>query len=197
MLTAIHMVESRKNRATWLFRCECGKEVERVSIYVRSSLRRFGSIPNCGCRSAVSRGTNAKRTHGQSRHPLYDVHRQMLRRCNNPGCKDYPGYGARGIIVCREWAHVNGFIAWSLQSGYQQGLTIERVNNNLGYSPDNCRWIPNVQQAANTRRTRKLVINGETISASELSRRSGLKLRTIIGRLNREWPDSRLTEPPH
>lgn len=196
MLTGLRRVGCRKMTGTtyrpiWAWRCDCGVEVERAAANVVISTRR-GSVPNCGCRTLKSKAANgrANRIHGMSQgasRRLYDVHRQMMRRCRDPACRDFPLYGARGITVCDEWRHVSAFVAWAMSSGYQPGLTIERKDNGAGYSPGNCTWIPNERQARNTRRLRLITAHGKTMFASDWSRETGINVRTIIGRLNRGW----------
>lgn len=197
MLTALRDVGSRNNRRRWLFQCDCGACVERDAITVRNIARKGGK-PNCGCALSEIRAGNGRlgRTHGLSTHRLYDVHRQMLRRCENPNSKDYPLYGARGISVCDEWQDIHAFFDWALASGYEQGLTIERIDNDKGYSPDNCTWIPNERQAHNTRRLLLITHNGITDYASSWARRTGLPIRTIISRKRYGWDDARTIETP-
>ncbi len=140
------------------------------------------------------------KTHGCSigaRRKLYDVWRQMRRRCYDPACKDYPLWGGRGIGVCHEWHNPRAFCEWAEQNGYADGLTIERVDNDSGYSPGNCTWIPNERQARNTRRIRYITAFGQTKSASDWARETGISYTSLIMRLNLGWsPERALTEPP-
>lgn len=197
MLTAVRDVGSIGNRRVWLFHCDCGGSAERVAISVRSVAKR-GGVPNCGCALSSIRAENGRRnrTHGLSTHLLYDVFRQMHQRCENPNCKDYPLYGARGISVCDEWANIHAFFKWAKATGYRQGLTIERRDNDRGYSPENCHWIPNERQAHNTRRLILITHNGVTKHASEWARDLGVGVRTIIARKRYGWDDARIIETP-
>src|SRR4030067_820993 len=76
------------------------------------------------------------------KHPLYSVWYNMKQRCLNPNNKNFMQYGKRGITICSEWLDFNAFELWGINSGYYSGLTIDRVNNNKGYTPSNCQLIP-------------------------------------------------------
>lgn len=85
---------------------------------------------------------------------LYQIWRGMKRRCEDPGCKDYPDYGARGIAVCAEWREsFSAFSDWAWDNGYTVDRSLDRLDVNRGYSPDNCRWASNQEQQANKRKT--------------------------------------------
>lgn len=96
------------------------------------------------------------RNHGLSKHRLYEIWIGLRKRCNNPKHQRYYDYGAKGILVCEEW-NINfmSFYNWALDNGYKSDLSIDRINNNLGYSPDNCRWATQEIQSRNTRRIRE------------------------------------------
>lgn len=197
MLTAVKDVGSRNNRRVWMFRCDCGGLVDRDAISVRSVAKR-GGTPNCGCATPGIRAANGRsnRTHGLSATLLYGVFRQMHQRCTNPASKDYPGYGGRGIAVCAEWESIKTFFAWAAASGYRKGLTIERKDNDKGYCPENCVWIPNENQALNTRRLLLLTHDGITAHASFWARKLGMPIRTVIARKRYGWDDHRTLTAP-
>ena len=85
---------------------------------------------------------------------LYSIHRGMKTRCTNKNYKDYSKYGGSGITVCKEWLSYNGFKIWAEANGYEDGLTLDRKNNELGYTPSNCRWVTHVIQKRNRRKTK-------------------------------------------
>ena len=86
----------------------------------------------------------------------------MIERCYRPNARSYKWYGAKGITVCDEWKDFKAFEAWALSAGYKNNLSIERIDNSKGYSPDNCKWIPLCEQNKNRTNTVRITINGET-----------------------------------
>lgn len=196
-LTAIKFLVAENRASYWLFKCDCGVFVKRIARFVRYAASE-GTQVSCGCKVSAIRAENGRRntTHGLSKYKLYDVHRQMMRRCYDPDCKDYPAYGERGISVCEDWQNMRTFMDWCESSGYCDGLTIERIDVNGGYEPANCTWIPNEFQAHNTRRLHNLTVNGETKFISQWARDLGIGRNTIHTRLEHGWsPEEALTTP--
>jgi len=93
-----------------------------------------------------------KATHGMNGTKLHSVWGDMKDRCLNSKCKYFPRYGGRGIIVCNRWMTFMPFFAWAILNGYKQGLQIDRIDNDGGYNPDNCRWVTARQNMLNRRR---------------------------------------------
>jgi len=149
-LVVIERAENKGGHAGWLCQCNCGKDV----IVSSSSLRR-GLSQSCGCKRREEISC-LRSKHKGTKTRLYNIWQNMLKRCNNPHSSRYSDYGGRGITVCDEWLH--DFIAfrdWALTHGYRDYLTIDRINNDKGYSPDNCRWATVAEQNRN-KRPRKL-----------------------------------------
>lgn len=125
--------------------------------------------------------------HGMSGSKLHYIWKGMRQRCLNPNNKDYHNYGMRGISISNEWMEFLGFYKWSVQSGYKDGLTIERIDVNDGYFPHNCKWIENKKQARNTRKLVLLEYNGCIRPLVEWAEIFNISSKTIKGRLSRGW----------
>lgn len=141
--------KNKEARRCGLYSCSCGNTFRAISRDVNS-----GNTKSCGCLKLRKLKENIK--HGECRTKLYYVWQEMKKRCLNVKHKQYPDYGGRGIMVCKEWQ--DSFILfkeWSLDNGYTHGLQIDRINNNLGYSSDNCRFTTPSIQSQNTRLLRK------------------------------------------
>lgn len=138
------LVKSRSeiNDSYVIVDCDCGKLNHHTCGY--SILQ--GRTKSCGCLTMENLLIRNKEnsTHNQSKNKLYHIHKSMKRRCTVISDKRYVNYGGRGIKVCDEWLGDNGlftFINWSEQNGYEEGLSIDRINNDGNYEPSNCRWI--------------------------------------------------------
>lgn len=107
--------------------------------------------------------------HGLSTHPLYNVFKSMHDRCENSECKAFERYGGRGITVCDEWSidHIDDFVSWALANGWKRGLEIDRIDNDKGYSPDNCRIVTAKENGRNKRSNKCVEINGEKMLLCE------------------------------
>lgn len=185
----------------WLCQCDCGT----VRPVNGGSLRRHLSS-SCGCLSAEKRAEAARsraKHHGKGER-LYAVWIGMKNRCNNPHDKHYPDYGGRGIKLCEEWSDYSVFRQWAMLAGYDPladkgECTIERVNNDAGYSPENCIWASSVTQCNNRRNNRRLSFNGEEKTLSEWAREIGIRKDTLRRRIcEYGWSVERaLTEPVH
>ena len=107
---------------------------------------------HCGCLKKGIVASKCKKEYPK----MVESYKHMKQRCYNKNDKDYHNYGARGIKICEEWLNDrNYFYEWALMNGYVDGLTIDRINNDLGYSPENCRWVPMCEQGKNTRRVKR------------------------------------------
>lgn len=183
-LTVISKAYKKYGRNFYLCKCDCGNETTVDIGHLRS-----GHTTSCGCRKNVR--------HGGSKTPEYVVWCDMLSRCNNPNNIAYKNYGGRGIKVCERWAKFPNFIA-DMGSRPSSKHTIDRMNNDGDYEPSNCRWATRKEQQNNMRSNHYLELNGEKKTISRWSEDLGIKLTTLIGRLDRGWTvEETLTTPLH
>lgn len=182
--------KDKSNSRFWECQCECG----RLHITLGRSLRN-GSCRSCGCLHNEEFG-NRWRTHDRSRTPEHRIWIAMISRCNDPHKTGYENYGGRGINVCKRWRE--SFEAFFGDMGERPSPkhTIERRNNDKGYSPDNCYWATRKEQARNRRTNRLLTYHGETLPVCEWAERIGISNRTLLGRLNCGWSVDRAIETP-
>jgi len=168
----------------WNCTCECGAEKKVDGCCLRRE-----STLSCGC-LARERST----THGLAdRHPVYNVWLAMRRRCGNPRDKDY---GGRGITVCDRWNDFAVFLA-DMGDRPTPDHTIERIENDKGYSPDNCKWATRAEQNENTRQTKLITFNGVTLSRGKWAKRLGIHGRTLRSRLDKlGWSVERALTTP-
>lgn len=204
-LVAIERVGRKGSSATWLCRCDCGKE-KVISTHVL----REGKAQSCGClrlerfrAKMVKHGGTIK---GQEER-LYTILKGMKRRCHNAKDRKYHLYGGRGIAVCDEWLGEDGYVnfrAWAMANGYRDDLTIDRIDVNGNYSPWNCRWITLQEQNLNRRNTRYVTYRGEKRTLKSVADECGIYEEALASRLNLGWtiekavstPIRRITEKP-
>lgn len=187
-LTVIERAENKGKHIYYLCVCDCGN-----TIKVRSDKLSSGSTISCGCRKHESKII----THGKSKTKLYHVYIAMKQRCYNPNCEAYHNYGGRGIKICDEWLGENGFVNfynWAFSNGYREGaeqgtLTIDRIDVDKGYSPDNCRWRTIQEQQMNTTRNVWLTYGNEKHTLKEWSEIRGIKYSILRNRVSKlGWP---------
>ncbi len=197
-LTAIKRVGSDRQRCSiWKCKCDCGKEVE-----VRLRSLTSGNTKSCGClHSDVCR--EMKTEHGLSvdsngKTPrLYSIWKNMKQRCSNPNASKYEIYGGKGISVCEEWQEYINFHNWAMENGYDDDLTIDRIDNEKNYSPENCRWASYKEQSLNTSQNRIIKFNGKSLTVTEWARRLNIKRSTLDARINEYgWSIKRALNEP-
>lgn len=192
-LTVMNEVETSKAGSYWLCRCDCGNE-----IVTKGNSLVSGKTMSCGCYSKdMLIRSNTK--HGKARTRIYNIWLSMRARCNSPNNPNYKYYGAKGITVCDEWNSTEGFVNfynWAVTNGYEDSLSIDRIDFNKGYSPSNCRWATWQQQIENRSCTVYMTYNGETKTTIEWSKITGLSRKLLNDRKRRGWDDEKsLTTP--
>lgn len=114
---------------------------------------------------------------------IHTAWKNMLERCENPQHSGYEDYGGRGITVCEEWHKFFPFYSWSLINGYDNNLTIDRIDNDKGYSPNNCRWVSQKENSRNRRNNRVITFNGESLCIAAWAERLGITFQALADRL--------------
>ena len=185
-LVAKKIEPSPKRGTYWRCICDCGEE----TVVYGPSLTR-GSTKSCGCfrKEMRSKQPNGLR-HGLRYTRIYRTWDGIIQRCYNKSCFAYKDYGERGIVICGEWRHdIKAFYAWAINNGYKETLTIERIDNDGNYCPDNCKWIPQSEQPKNQRKSVRLTCAGQTRTAAEWSRELDMPSSTICTRKRKGWSD--------
>ena len=181
-LLVIERAGSNRGSITYLCRCECGNEV----IVPTSSLR-SGNTKSRGCLSREN--LLAQRTkHGKCGTRLYRIWKNMKARCLYKSVHTYKHYGGRGITVCTEWANsYPAFEKWAIANGYRDNLTIDRIDVNGNYCPENCKWVSMQEQANNTRKNHYIEFKGEKRTLSEWARLLNMPYSKLKYRIQAGW----------
>lgn len=186
----LRVIEQAKNTRTksgrthvmYCCECDCG-----TKILVKAENLRSGNTKSCGC---LEKDINKEKStkHGLRGTRIYNVWQGMKQRCYNKNEERYADYGGRGITVCPEWLGEHGFenfYDWSMGNGYADNLTIDRIDNNKGYSPYNCRWATAKEQQRNKRNNFVVVYKEKEMTLSEVSEITGINRETLSSRLGR------------
>lgn len=168
---------SGKSRRLFRCKCDCGVLMEVLKQNIAQTT---------GCRSCGHKGKPApNRTHGMSRTPLFRLWKQMRQRCNNPRDTSYKRYGGRGIRVCERWSDFSAFAAD--MGPRPEGMTIDRIDTDGPYGPENCHWATDTEQARNKSNNRKLTIAGVTKCLAEWEQESPVTYFAILHRIRSGW----------
>lgn len=167
-------------QCTWTCKCECGN----VTQPIRGYDLRSGKQTSCGCKKRDGRNSTLYR-HGGSGTKLYEVFKTMHRRCEAKTSTWYSYYGKRGISVCPEWTNFAAFREWAYCNGYEEGLTLDRIDNNGNYEPSNCRWVTMKEQSNNRRNSILIEVDGQSLTIAQWSDLIGIPYETIYCRYRR------------
>lgn len=182
-LTVIQRAENRITKGgqsitMWRCRCDCGNEV----IVYSQNLKREHT-QSCGC---IQKEKPAHYKHGYSHTRLGKIYDNMKDRCYNPNNENYRIYGGENKTICDEWLRDRqSFFDWAMANGYADNLTIDRVDNSKGYSPDNCRWVDMKTQCNNRRSNCYIAYNGKTYTLKELSELYNIPYDKLKQRINK------------
>lgn len=185
-LIVLRFSHKRERKPYYICQCDCGNV---VAVNGYNLIK--GNTISCSCyhREVAAAGAKMHNTkHGMYGTRLYSIWKTMLKRCANRNHVSFANYGGRGISVCQEWRDFKNFMDWAKSNGYEDNLTIDRIDANKNYCPSNCKWSTMVEQENNRRNNHYLEFNGETHTIAEWSRLCNVPYATIYARLKRGLP---------
>lgn len=179
-LVAVRTDGYYRKQIKWLFQCDCGGQISRISYDVRS-----GGVASCGCaRARCGEEPRGPGWQPRRKQRLYKIWCAMKRRCHSPTSDGYAYYGARGVSVCTEWrGDYSAFRTWALENGYRDDLEIDRIDVDGGYGPGNCRWVDRITNMNNRRRTRRVLLDGKAVPFADAARQLGVCRKTVANRV--------------
>lgn len=191
-----HVCPSGYRSVMWLCECDCGN---KVTVRAKSLLGNVSQ--SCGCLQKELASKRVKK-HGGFGTRLYAIWDSMRQRCYNPRNQAYKNYGARGITVQPEWNDFQKFREWALQNGYDENaprgeITLDRIDVNKNYYPENCRWVNMGVQSTNKRNTVYIEYQGEQYTINELSKILDIPYGVIHNRRRLGWSDERIVSTPY
>lgn len=176
-------VKTKASGANWLCKCDCGKEKIVASSYLLT-----GNTKSCGCYSFKWK-KNVIRHNSKEHRDLCAVYRNIIRRCYNETYKQYKDYGGRGITMCDEWKNdFEKFFSWAMANGYKKELSIERIDNDGNYEPNNCKWATIDEQSNNKRSCVYIEYNNERHTIKEWSKITGISYQRLQHRFKVNMP---------
>lgn len=183
LLTVIGLKDTDTRKTYWVCQCECGNIKE-----VRSDSLLCGAIKSCGCLKREQDKVNLTKNHRHkmSGTRLYFEWQGMKGRCYNPHDPRYDRWGGRGITVCDEWRDsFEAFYEWSMSHGYAEDLMIDRIDNDMGYAPDNCRWATQIEQSRNRSSNINIRIGNSTRTLTEWCEIFQVNYKNVLSRYHR------------
>lgn len=166
-----------QRKKMWRCLCECGN-----TVTVSHSSLVAGDTKSCGC---LSKSTPRHKTHGQTGTKIYSIYNNMKNRCYRKQDKRFAQYGGRGIGVCDEWRDdFQAFYDWAMAHGYEDGLTLDRIDVNGDYCPDNCRWVTQKEQQNNRQTNHLVTYQGTTKTIAQWAEERKIKYSTLERRIN-------------
>lgn len=184
-LTVIAPAGKRGGRRVWQCKCDCGNETSVLTTSLST-----GRTKSCGCYQK-ERASETFKKHGECGTRLYKIWSNMIQRCSNEKNDSFLLYGANGITVCEEWKEFAAFHEWAMANGYGNKLSIDRIDNDKGYSPENCRWATPQEQTDNRKCTIYLSFNGKRQTLKRWSDETGIPYRNLLWRIRKGWSAER------
>lgn len=194
-LTVITRAADRHKHVYWQCKCNCGNP---ELIEIEGSSLKSGKTLSCGCYGREQR-LNANTKHNLSHTRIKRIYYDMRSRCYDKNTPKFHNHGGRGIRVCDEWMTENGleiFYEWAINNGYQDDLSIDRIDNDGNYTPENCRWATIEEQNFNRRNNRLFEINGACKHAKEWCKEYDVNINTFWQRDRKGYTGADLIAPP-
>jgi hypothetical protein len=180
---------NRQREWCWNCICSCGNH-----CVIKGSNLKAGHTQSCGC-IRIENPPNL--VHGFDGTLLGYARSAMQQRCYNPAHKAYKNYGGRGITICNEWLNNSkSFFDWAIKAGYREGLTLDRIDNNGNYSPENCRWATMKEQQNNRRNNHLYFIEGVGNTIGEWATSLNISVNTLFKRLKMGWSEEKTFTTP-
>lgn len=176
---------SKSGNAKWICQCDCGNQAIVIGSHLRS-----GHTTSCGCNKI------SEQAQGLSSTRLYRIWINMHNRCYNKKHDAFKWYGAQGIKVCNEWHSFLPFKEWAEKNGYDDTLSIDRIDGQNDYKPSNCRWQTQKEQMNNVSSNRILVFNNEELTQAKFAEKYKLKYHTVVNRLRLGWSLDKIVNTP-
>ena len=181
-LLVLSLAYTKNGRTFWNCKCSCGNK----KVILGKDLQN-GNIRSCGC-LRVETSRRRMTTHGATASRLYNIWTSMKARCETSKKQKFiKDYQNRGIKICAEWHDFSVFQKWALENGYKDNLSIDRIDNNGNYCPENCRWADSFTQANNKRNNRWLTYNNKTQTIAQWARELGMDYNTLEQRIRMGW----------
>lgn len=178
---------SSNSSKMYLCKCDCGKSKNVIGVYLLD-----GRTKSCGCLNSELVIKRSK-THGKTKTRLFSIWQNAITRCTNKNCYEYKNYGGRGITICDEWKNdFMSFYNWAMANGYSDKLTIDRIDNNKGYSPENCRWTDNKTQSRNRTDNHFYTYKGETKTIAEWAEIKNMNYKKLWKRIKHNWAEDKI-----
>lgn len=194
-LTVLKFHSVNENYATfWLCRCSCGTEKP-----IRRSNLTNGSAKSCGCLNAElvkERATKSSLGGRVKDERIYNIWQSMRQRCYYRKSTEFHRYGARGISVCAEWSEYASFKKWALKNGYKDSLSIDRIDNDGDYRPENCKWSTPTEQANNRRNSLLIEFSGKNQTLAQWSKETKIHYSCLYGRMISGWDVEKMLTTP-